>query len=224
MIYYVEDDRGIRELVVYSLKNTGFDACGFEDGQAFFKALGTEKPELVLLDVMLPGEDGFAILKRLRAEAGTKTIPVVMVTAKGAEYDKVTGLDLGADDYVEKPFGIMELIARIRAVLRRVGTADSKGVYALGGITLDTRTHRVIADRAEILLTVKEFELLALLMKNAGTVLTRDTLLETVWGYDFSGETRTVDVHVKTLRQKLGGRAGLIETVRGVGYRLGGSL
>ena len=219
MIYYVEDDRGIRDLVVYSLKNTGFDAVGFEDGQAFFKAFKDEKPELVLLDVMLPGEDGLTILKHLRSDAATKTIPVIMVTAKGAEYDKVTGLDLGADDYVEKPFGIMELIARIRAVLRRIA-ADGEE-YSVGGVTLNTRTHRVTAGGSEVVLTLKEFALLALLMKNPDTVLTRDTLLETVWGYDFDGETRTVDVHVRTLRQKLKDKAELIETVRGVGYRIG---
>lgn len=222
MIYYVEDDRSIRELVLYTLKNTGFEAIGFENGESFFASFKDDDlPQLVMLDIMLPGEDGMDILRKLKSSSVTKNIPVIMVTAKGTEYDKVTGLDCGADDYISKPFGMMELVARIKAVLRRAGKSDSDGEnYEYGKVFLDLRSHTVTVDGKPVELTLKEFELLRLLMKNAGAVLTRDMLLETIWGYDFDGETRTVDVHVRTLRQKLGAGADIIETVRGVGYKV----
>jgi two-component system alkaline phosphatase synthesis response regulator PhoP len=222
MIYYVEDDRGIRELVVYTLQNTGFQAVGFENGQQLFNALQSTKPQLILLDIMLPGDDGMTILRRLRSDIATRKIPVIMITAKGSEYDKVIGLDSGADDYVTKPFGMMELVSRIRAVLRRSGVTEDNELYSYRSVLLDTRKHSVTVKGKVVDLTLKEFELLKLLMKNAGAVLTRDMLLENIWGYDFDGETRTVDVHIRTLRQKLGDEGKIIETVRGVGYRLGG--
>ncbi|MDD3766707.1 MAG: response regulator transcription factor [Eubacteriales bacterium] len=222
MIYYVEDDRAIRELVVYTLTNSGYAAEGFENGKSFYKALQKTKPQLVLLDIMLPGIDGIEILKRLRTDVSTKNIPVIMVTAKGSEYDKVLGLDIGADDYISKPFGMMELVSRIRAVLRRVEKTDDVEEYCYGAVKLNTRTHSVTVGGAVVDLTLKEFELLKIFLKNIGAVLTRDMLLEKIWGYDFDGETRTVDVHVRTLRQKLGNCGDVIETVRGVGYRIGG--
>lgn len=221
MIFCVEDDGNIRELVVYTLETTGLNARGFEDGASFFEALAGNLPELVLLDIMLPGEDGMEILKKLKASPDTKDIPVIMLTAKGAEYDKVMGLDAGADDYVTKPFGMMELISRIRAVLRRTGKKEDEDVYHLGGICLNKKKHEVTADGEPVALTLKEFELLRRLIENKNIVLTRDRLLEEIWGYDFDGETRTVDVHVRTLRQKLGKDGECIETVRGVGYRIG---
>ena len=223
MIYCVEDDHSIRELVVYTLRSTGLEAAGFVDGASFFKALEAEKPNLVLLDVMLPGEDGFELLKRLRARESTREIPVVMLTARSAEYDKVKFLDAGADDYITKPFGMMELLSRVRAVLRRAGGArQSEQGISLSGIDLDTKRHIVRAGGAEVELTLKEFELLRCLMENPNIVFTRDQLLGSVWGYDFNGETRTVDVHVRTLRQKLGEYGEAVETVRGVGYRFQG--
>ena len=223
MIFVVEDDPNIRELVTYTLQSTGFDACGFENGSEFLKALSDgEKPELVLLDIMLPGEDGLEILKKLKNSSKTKDIPVIMVTAKGSEYDKVVGLDSGADDYVTKPFGMMELISRIKAVLRRSGKQQDKTKLSVGGISLDTKKHEVKVDGEQVVLTLKEFELLEKLMRNQGIVLTRDQLLTEIWGYDFDGETRTVDVHIRTLRQKLGEQGSLVKTVRGVGYRIGG--
>lgn len=222
MIFCVEDDSNIRELVVYTLESTGFQARGFEDGSSFLEALALETPELVLLDIMLPGEDGLEILKKLKNSSKTKDIPVIMVTAKGSEYDKVVGLDSGADDYVTKPFGMMELISRIKAVLRRSGKQQDKTKLSVGGICLDTKKHEVKVDGENAVLTLKEFELLEKLMRNQGIVLTRDQLLTEIWGYDFDGETRTVDVHIRTLRQKLGEQGSLIKTVRGVGYRIGG--
>jgi len=223
VIFVVEDDPNIRELVTYTLQSTGFDACGFENGSEFLKALSDgEKPELVLLDIMLPGEDGLEILKKLKNSSKTKDIPVIMVTAKGSEYDKVVGLDSGADDYVTKPFGMMELISRIKAVLRRSGKQQDKTKLSVGGISLDTKKHEVKVDGEQVVLTLKEFELLEKLMRNQGIVLTRDQLLTEIWGYDFDGETRTVDVHIRTLRQKLGEQGSLVKTVRGVGYRIGG--
>ena len=223
MIYCVEDDENIRDLIVYTLENTGFTARGFADGGSFREALREEKPELVLMDVMLPGEDGVSLLKRVRENSETAAIPVIMVTAKGAEFDKVKALDLGADDYVTKPFGMMELVSRIKAVLRRTGGgADSgeEGILALGEIAMDTKKHQVTVAGVKTALTLKEYELLKKLMINSDVVLTRDQLLEDVWGYDFDGETRTVDVHIRTLRQKLGSAGDRIETVRGVGYRI----
>lgn len=221
MIFCVEDDGNIRELVVYTLETTGFSARGFEDGRQFFEALAEELPELVLLDIMLPGEDGMEILKKLKASSRTRDIPVIMLTAKGAEYDKVMGLDSGADDYVTKPFGMMELVSRIRAVMRRAGKKSEADIHMLGELCMDVKKHEVTVEGQGIALTLKEFELLKRLMTNRNIVLTRDRLLEEIWGYDFDGETRTVDVHVRTLRQKLGKAGEYIETVRGVGYRMG---
>ena len=222
MIFCVEDDSNIRELVVYTLETTGFKARGFEDGKEFLEALALGTPELVLMDIMLPGEDGIELLKRLKASPKTRDIPVIMVTAKGAEYDKVKGLDLGADDYVTKPFGMMELISRIKAVLRRSQKSSNElqDIIKVGDIEIDTKKHEVTASGEIVNLTLKEYELLKRLMKNSNIVMTRDLLLEEIWGYDFDGETRTVDVHVRTLRQKLGKSGERIETVRGVGYRM----
>lgn len=222
MIFCVEDDSNIRELVIYTLETTGFKARGFEDGKEFLEALALETPELVLMDIMLPGEDGIELLKRLKASPKTRDIPVIMVTAKGAEYDKVKGLDLGADDYVTKPFGMMELISRIKAVLRRSQKSSNElqDIIKVGDIEIDTKKHEVTASGEIVNLTLKEYELLKRLMKNSNIVMTRDLLLEEIWGYDFDGETRTVDVHVRTLRQKLGKSGERIETVRGVGYRM----
>lgn len=223
MIFCVEDDDNIRELVIYTLETTGLKARGFSEGGAFMKALAFETPELILLDIMLPGEDGLALLKKLKNSAKTKDIPVIMVTAKGAEYDKVIGLDSGADDYVAKPFGMMELVSRVKAVLRRVRKTQDKADMKVGGVGVNVRKHEVTVDGNPVTLTLKEFELLERLMRNQNIVLTRDQLLEDIWGYDFDGETRTVDVHVRTLRQKLGDKGEIIETVRGVGYRVGGT-
>ena len=214
MIYCVEDDSNIRDLVVYTLESTGIKACGFEDGKAFVEALAFETPELVLLDIMLPGEDGLTILKKLKSSSRTKDIPVIMVTAKGSEYDKVVGLDSGADDYITKPFGMMELVSRVKAVLRRTQKTTKDTTYRIDNLELDVEKHKVKVDGQEVTLTLKEFEMLEKLVKNQHIVLTRDKLLEEIWGYDFDGETRTVDVHVRTLRQKLGSAGELIETVR----------
>lgn len=222
MIYCVEDDDNIRELVIYTLENTGLKARGFAEGGAFMEALAFDAPELVLLDIMLPGEDGLMLLRKLKSSSRTKDIPVIMVTAKGAEYDKVIGLDSGADDYVTKPFGMMELVSRIKAVLRRTGKAQDMDDMNVGGVNMNVRKHEVTVDGRAVTLTLKEFELLERLMRNQNIVLTRDRILEDIWGYDFDGETRTVDVHVRTLRQKLGEKGDIIETVRGVGYRIGG--
>ncbi|MBC8576379.1 winged helix-turn-helix domain-containing protein [Yanshouia hominis] len=223
MIYCVEDDSSIRELVLYALQNRGFEAKGFADSSELYPELLHNPPELVLLDIMLPGEDGIAILKKMKQNAQTRKVPVIMLTAKGSEYDRVLGLDLGADDYITKPFGVIEMISRVKAVLRRCAPEGAVSrTLTLGEITLDPERHRVGAAGREITLTFKEFSLLQFLMENSGRVLTRDRILETVWGYDFEGETRTVDMHIKTLRQKLGEAGALIETVRGVGYRMEG--
>lgn len=220
MIYCVEDDDNIRELVIYTLETTGLKAKGFAEGTAFMEALAFDTPELILLDIMLPGEDGLELLKKLKNSAKTKDIPVIMVTAKGAEYDKVIGLDSGADDYVTKPFGMMELVSRIKAVLRRSGRVQEQDMLSVNGVSVDVKKHEVKVAGEIVTLTLKEFELLERLMRNQNIVLTRDQLLEDIWGYDFDGETRTVDVHVRTLRQKLGTCGEMIETVRGVGYRM----
>ena len=222
MIFCVEDDSNIRELVVYTLETTGFQARGFEEGKSFLEALALETPDLILMDIMLPGEDGISLLKRLKNSSKTRDIPVIMVTAKGAEYDKVKGLDLGADDYVTKPFGMMELVSRIKAVLRRSGAAKKKAedIIVSGSLEINTKKHEVKADGEVVGLTLKEYELLKRLMENPNIVMTRDSLLEEIWGYDFDGETRTVDVHILTLRQKLGKCGERVETVRGVGYRI----
>ena len=221
MIYCVEDDDNIRELVIYTLETTGLKAKGFAEGAEFMEALAFDTPELILLDIMLPGEDGLAILRKLKSSSKTKDIPVIMVTAKGTEYDKVIGLDSGADDYVTKPFGMMELVSRIKAVLRRSGQTADKADLEIDGVKMNVKKHEVTVDGQTVTLTFKEYELLERLMRNRNIVLTRDQLLEDIWGYDFDGETRTVDVHVRTLRHKLGEKGAIIETVRGVGYRIG---
>ncbi len=224
MIFCVEDDNNIRELVVYTLSSTGFEARGFENGNAMMKALAyDDTPELILLDIMLPGEDGLSILKKLKSSAKTREIPVIMVTAKGAEYDVVIGLDAGADDYVTKPFGMMELVSRVKAVLRRTKPVSKAEVYETDGLKIDLEKHEVTVNGENVVLTLKEFELLRRLMQNKNIVLTRNRLLEEIWGFDFEGETRTLDVHIRSLRQKLGEAGELIQTVRGVGYRLGGT-
>ncbi|HIT12535.1 MAG TPA: response regulator transcription factor [Candidatus Scatomonas merdigallinarum] len=223
MIYCVEDERNIRELIVYTLESSGLSAKGVETGSQLFKALSEHPASLILLDIMLPEEDGLAILQKLKSSEVTRDIPVIMVTAKGAEYDKVKGLNCGADDYITKPFGMMEFIARVRAVLRRTGKEDKENAtLQIGELQVLVQQHQVLAAGRKVTLTLKEFELLKYLMENQGIVLSRDRLLGHVWGYDFDGETRTVDVHIRTLRQKLGGCGELIETVRGVGYRIGG--
>lgn len=222
MIYLVEDDASIRELVVYALNNSGFEAHGFDTPSAFWSAMAKEVPTMVLLDIMLPEEDGLQILKKLRADPRTQRIPVIMLTAKGSEYDKVIGLEAGADDYIPKPFGMMELIARVKALLRRASDAPAPETYQVGRLTVCPQRHSVEVDGAAVTLTLKEYELLCMLLKNRNMVLTRDRLLNQIWGYSFDGENRTVDVHIRTLRQKLGPAGDLIETVRGVGYRIGG--
>ena len=221
MIFCVEDDAGIRDLMIYTLNASGFRAVGFENAREFYAALADDTPELIMLDIMLPGEDGISILKRLKADARTADIPVIMATAKGNEYDKVIGLDLGADDYLAKPFGIMEMASRVRAVLRRSGrAAEKQKLIRVGGLEMNLGEHIVTADGIRIQLTLKEFELLRTFMTNPGRAFTRERLLSSVWCEDFLGETRTVDVHVGTLRQKLGSCGKYIRTVRGVGYRL----
>lgn len=220
MIFCVEDDNGIREIELYTLRSTGFEAQGFSDAVPFFEALKVRKPELILLDVMLPGQDGVSILRKLKSTHETEDIPVIMATAKGAEYDKVISLDLGADDYLVKPFGMMEMVSRIRAVLRRV-SPKGKTTVSLGNITLNTEKHCVTINGEQISLTLKEFELLKTLIEHPGSVFDRERLLSLVWGMDFVGETRTVDMHITTLRQKISGASVVIETVRGVGYRIG---
>lgn len=221
MIYCVEDERNIRELLVYTLGTTGFEAKGIRDGKELKKALKEEIPQLILLDIMLPGEDGYSILEKLKSNQETKDIPVIMVTAKEAEYDKVKALDSGADDYITKPFGMMEFIARVKAVLRRAAKQAGKKEYTYKGLTIHVERHQVFDRERAVELTLKEFELLCYLMENQGIVLSRDQILEKIWGYEYAGETRTVDVHIRTLRQKLGESGFLIETVRGVGYRIG---
>lgn len=223
MIYLVEDETSIRDLVTYTLKNTGFDVRGFARGEEFWQAVHEKLPRLVLLDIMLPGEDGLEILKQLRASPSTKNLPVMMLTAKGTEHDKVMGLDLGADDYLPKPFGMMEMVARVKSLLRRADLNGGTAEFVVGGLSVDIPRHIVTVDGTEVTLTIKEFDLLVFLLKNMGVVLSRDKILEEVWGYDFDGETRTVDVHVRTLRSKLGNSGDLIQTVRGLGYKAGGT-
>ncbi len=221
MIFCVEDDAGIRDLMIYTLNASGFRAVGFENSREFYAALADDTPELIMLDIMLPGEDGISILKRLKADARTADIPVIMATAKGNEYDKVIGLDLGADDYLAKPFGMMEMASRVRAVLRRSGrAAEKQQLIRVGGLEMNLGEHIVTADGIRVQLTLKEFELLHTFMTNPGRAFTREQLLSSVWSEDFLGETRTVDVHVGTLRQKLGACGKYIRTVRGVGYKL----
>ena len=220
MIFCVEDDNSIRDLMVYTLNIAGFDAMGFADPASFWEAMRDTVPELIVLDIMLPGEDGISMLKKLRAAPTTAKIPVIMATAKGTEYDRVIGLDLGADDYLTKPFGMMEMVSRIRAVLRRASPKTAPTVLLQGSILLDESRHTVEVDHHAVSLTLKEYELLRLFMENPGQVFTRDRLLAAVWGGEYYGETRTVDVHVGTLRTKLGAAGELLQTVRGVGYKL----
>ena len=222
MIWCVEDDASIRDIEVYALNSAGFEARGFEDGSSFYAAITgeKEKPQLIVLDVMLPGIDGIELLRRIRANAALKQIPIVMATAKGSEYDRIQGLDLGADYYLTKPVGVMELISCVKAVLRRCGAEDEKSTLNACGISMNTLEHTVSADGERITLTYKEYELLKLFLSHMGTAFTREQLMEQVWGTDYMGETRTIDMHIRTLRQKLGKCGESIKTVRNVGYRL----
>lgn len=222
MIYLLEDDDSIRELVTYTLNSQGMEAEGFARPSQFWKALSQRIPSLVLLDIMLPEEDGISILKKLRSSASTKKIPVIMLTAKGSEYDTVRGLDSGADDYIPKPFRMMELLSRIRALLRRTASEEKIEEYQIGSLYICPSQHIVKVDDEPITLTLKEFELLSLLVSKREMVFTRSQLLNQIWGYEFDGESRTVDVHIRSLRQKLGKVGEYIETVRGVGYKIGG--
>ncbi len=220
MIYCVDDDNTIREIEVYTLEQTGFTARGFADGVSMLEALKTEIPELIILDIMMPGLDGMAVLKKLRSEPLYKDIPVIMATAKGTEMDKIGGLNMGADDYLVKPFGVMEMVARVNAVLRRTAKQNSSDDITVGLITLKEKEHKVFVEGKKTELTHKEFDMLNLFMKNPGVVFSRDNLMSEIWGMDYIGETRTVDMHIKTLRQKLGSAGSQIKTVIGVGYRL----
>lgn len=221
MIYLVEDDESIRELVIYTLRSQGMEAEGFERPSLFWKSMEKEIPSLVLLDIMLPEEDGLSILKKLRMRPDTGKLPVIMLTARGSEYDTVVGLDSGADDYIPKPFRMMELMSRIRALLRRSENTDAEE-YQIGSLYVCPSRHVVTVEKESVSLTLKEYEMLCLLLKNNGVVLSRTQLLNQIWGYEFDGESRTVDVHVRTLRQKLKSAGDLIETVRGVGYKIDG--
>lgn len=221
MIYFVEDDSNIRELVVYTLNSTGFEAMGFGRPSDFWQTLKTKIPSLILLDVMLPEEDGLSILQKLRSNADTASVPVIILTAKADEYDKVRGFDLGADDYVPKPFGMMELVARVKAVLRRVEREATPSEYTIGALYVCPKKHIVKVNDEPVVLTLKEFDMLCYLLENKGIVLSRDQILNKVWGYSFDGESRTVDVHVRTLRQKLGEGGDAISTIRGIGYKIG---
>ncbi len=222
MIYFVEDDNSIRELVTYTLGSAGMPADGFEKPSLFWSALSKQLPDLILLDIMLPEEDGLSILRKLRASQETEKIPVMMLTAKSSEYEKVIGLDAGADDYLPKPFGMMELIARVRALLRRTQKSNppDANAYQLGSLYVSPEKHIVQVNGQDIILTFKEFEMLCLLLKNKDIVLTREQFLNSVWGYSFDGENRTVDVHIRTLRQKLGSAGNYIKTIRGIGYKI----
>ena len=223
MIYLLEDDDSIRKLVIYGLESQGYEAQGFELPSLFWKAMGKQLPELILLDIMLPEEDGLTILQKLRSTSATKKIPVIMLTAKNTEYDRVIGLDNGADDFVSKPFGMMELVARVRAVLRRTEPASSSTEYQVGPLYVSPERHIVKVNGQDVTLTYKEFEILCLLLENEGVVLTRSVLMDRIWGCEFERENRTLDVHIRTLRAKLGEAGSCIETVRGVGYKLEGS-
>lgn len=220
MIFCVEDDSAIRDLMIYTLNSAGFEAKGFSDAVSLFETLQTKMPELIMLDIMLPGDDGITILKKLRASSATADIPVIMATAKGTEYDKVIGLDLGADDYLAKPFGMMEMVSRVKAVLRRAAPKGDEKLLCVGQLTMNMSEHMVYVDGKRISLTLKEYEILHLFMENLGRVFTRDKLLEKIWDEEYVGETRTVDVHIGTLRTKLKHCGDYIETVRGVGYRM----
>ncbi len=218
MIYILEDDNSIRELIVYSLNSSGMEAMGFERPSDFWEQLKVKTPSLLLLDIMLPEEDGLTVLKRLRMRSETKRLPIIMLTAKGTEYDKVKGLDAGADDYIAKPFGMMELISRIKALLRRTSDEQTEKCFQLGELAVYPEQHRVKVSGQTVELTLKEYELLHLMINNPGIVFSREQIQDTIWGYAFDGESRTVDVHIRTLRQKLGTAGYLVRTVRGVGY------
>lgn len=220
MIWCVEDDASIRDIEVYTLQSTGFEARGFGDGLSFWRALKEEKPQLVVLDIMLPEMDGIEILKKMKADAGLQDIPVIMATAKGEEYDKIQGLDSGADYYLAKPFGVMELVSCVKAVLRRCQPKKVDHLLKTGNLIVNLDEHTVTADNKRILLTLKEFEMLRLFLSHPGMVYTREQLFNEIWGIDYCGESRTVDMHIRTLRQKLGTYGEMIETVRGIGYRL----
>lgn len=220
MIYLVEDDSSIRELVVYTLNSTGLEAKGFEKPSEFWEAMQDEKPSLVMLDLMLPEETGIDVLKKIRENSQTEKLPVIIVTAKSSEYDKINGLESGADDYIAKPFSMMEMVARVKALLRRTESKTEEKEYIIGNLYVSPSKHIVKVDDEEVILTYKEFEMLNLLLENRGIVLTRDQLLNKIWGYSFDGESRTVDVHVRTLRQKLGTAGDIVKTIRGVGYKI----
>lgn len=220
MIYCVEDERNIRELLVYTLHSTGFEAKGLENGEQLFEELGNLIPDLILLDIMLPGEDGLTILRKLRTRMETRDVPIILVTAKDSELDTVRGLDLGADDYLPKPFGIMELISRVKARLRGTSTAKAPVQYSYGGLYLSEEKHLVTVDGTPVELTYKEFELLKLLLSAPGNAFTRDVIMERIWGYNYELSSRTLDMHVKTLRQKLGRKGAMVQTIRNVGFKL----
>ena len=222
MIYLLEDDTNIRNFVVYALNNSGLEAEGFELPSRFWAAVEKKKPSMAILDIMLPEEDGLSVLRKLRESSETKDLPIIMLTAKSTEYDKVIGLDGGADDYVAKPFGTMELVARVKALLRRAEPVSDGKEYSIGPLLLNPDKHIIRVDGQDVALTLKEFQLLCYLIRNKGNVMTRDRILQEIWGYEFDGENRTVDVHIRTLRSKLGKAGDLIETVRGIGYRIGG--
>ena len=222
MIYLLEDDTNIRNFVVYALNNSGLETEGFELPSQFWAAMENKKPSMAILDIMLPEEDGLSVLRRLRGNSETKDLPVIMLTAKSTEYDKVIGLDGGADDYVTKPFGTMELVARVKALLRRTEPVSDGKEYSIGPLFLNPDKHTIKVDGQDVALTLKEFQLLCYLVRNKGNVMTRDQILQEIWGYEFDGENRTVDVHIRTLRSKLGRAGDLVETVRGIGYRIGG--
>lgn len=219
MIYCVEDDKNVRDLILYALRNNGMECCGFDSAAPFYKALTEMQPDLILLDIMLPDTDGYGVLQRLKGDEDTMGIPVIILSAKSQEYDRIFGLEAGADDYIVKPFSVLEVISRIRAVLRRVGRTKQEELR-LGDLRMDTATRRVFVGDTEVRLTNREYQLLQYLMENRGIPVGRDVLLNRVWGYEFQGETRTVDVHIRFLRQKLGSAGKRIETVRGMGYRI----
>ena len=220
MIWCIEDDKNIRDIEIYTLKSTGFEAGGFSNDRDFFKALDTHIPELIILDIMLPDMDGVEVLKKLKQNSKSSDIPVIMATAKGMEYDKIQSLDLGADDYLVKPFGMMEMVSRIKAVLRRCSTAKENSILKYGTLSVDLEQHVVTLEGERVMLTYKEFELLRLFLTNIGTVFTRDTLFSQIWGEEYIGESRTIDVHIRMLRHKIGKYGEKIETVRNVGYRM----
>ena len=220
LIYIVEDDKNIREIETFALKNSGYQIKDFENAKEFYAKMKAKLPDLILLDVMLPDEDGLDIVKTIRSNPESRKIPVIMVTAKTTEIDKVKGLDMGADDYITKPFGVMELVSRVKALLRRCGGMKEEKFYSIGGVLLDIEKHSVCVNGENVELTFKEYELLRLLMQNEGIVTSRDIIMERVWGTDFEGESRTLDMHIKTLRQKLGNAGSMIKTIRNVGYMI----